>query len=444
VAVLTYFGEREELERATAAGSFAQERSAWSRTLIMENVVNEQDLYDTIGQIVGYTYTSVAGGKLTRLLPRADPQFRYMIADGISNLQGVGQSAEVTPAGPLESPLVEASYGLWANYDCKVNFTPAPYAVLADAQITMNNATWYEETEDVSGGSAGRAFQYANEWIRFCLMDRAPRDEYVTATQGKFQFRTGAGAAGLTGTFSSTGTAVTGAATSFIAQIKVGDVFGNTTYGFSAVSAVTSNTALTLAAALPNGNAPAGTAAQSKQGADGQAAKAQAPLYLNNADVTLTWFGVPLRYVRSDNSYFEKYKGRVNQNAWATPWKTWQPGELLYQNYSYREYVPPVAQIETDPIYGTITSIDKTCTVILKFLETRRVTADTYTPVNRNYVKGGHNLQPWFGDRKFHYGGAAQRGSTDPLPCFLSADLRILFTDPDFVQTPLAGGGKPI
>jgi hypothetical protein len=444
MAVLTYYGEREELDRATASGSFSQDRSSWSRTLIIDcQGAMEQDLYDTIIDIVGTTETAVGDGRLTRLLPKADPQFRWMVADSIASLQGLGQSGEITLLGPeaLEVPPVDDSYGLWGTYDCRVNFMPAPYALLSDDKITMTAATWYER-----GDSTARPFVFADEWLRFTLLDRLPKDEYVTGVQGKFRFYTGRAAVALAGTFSSAGTAVTGAGTAFTTEVKVGDLFGHGTFGFSAVSAIAGDTALTLAMPLPKGNAPAGTPAFISKAPDGQTAKGQVRQYLNNADVTLTWYGVPLRYVRSANCYFDKYRGRVNQNEWQTPWKIWKPGELLYQNYSYKEYVPAVATMELDPIFGTLRSTEKLCTVVLKFLETRRDTTDVYAPADRNVVVGGHNLLPWWVDRKFHFGGTPPPGGAagDPVPGFDSVDLRILFTDPDFVQTPLAGGGKPI
>jgi len=443
MAVLSYYGEREDVDRATSNGMFSQDRSGWSRTVIIENVVNEQDLYDTIGSIVGYTYTNVSDGGLTRLIPKCDPQFRYMVADSIQSLQGVGQSVQqdVLPADVLECPLLDTSYGLWKTYDARVNFVPAPYAVLADAQITIQSATWYER-----GDSTARAFQYANEWDRFCLLDRMPKDEYVDSVQGKFQFFTGRGDNALPGTFSSSGVNVAGTGTGWVtaAEVRPGDVFGNSAYGFSTVANVINDGTLTLSSPLPKGNAPAGTPCFLSQLPNKQTAKGQIRQYLNNADVTLTWYGVPLRYVRSNNCYFDKYRGRVNQNTWDTQWTTWAPGELLYQNYSYKEYVPPVAQIETDPIFGTIKSIDKLCTVVLKFLETRRSTTDIFVPTDKNIVVGGHNLLPWYGDRRFHFGGVPRTGTADPVPGFDSVDLRILFTDPDFAQTPLAGGGAPI
>jgi hypothetical protein len=62
-----------------------------------------------------------------------------------------------------------------------------------------------------------------------------------------------------TGTYSSSGTAVTGVGTKFLREVAVGDLFGDSTNGFSRVTVITSDTSLTLSAALPNGDAGAST-----------------------------------------------------------------------------------------------------------------------------------------------------------------------------------------
>lgn len=76
------------------------------------------------------------------------------------------------------------------------------------------------------------------------------------------------GTRSLTGTISSSGTAVTGSGTKFLSEVAVGDLVGtDSTYGFSRVTAISSDTALTLVAALPGGNAPSSTAAKAIENA---------------------------------------------------------------------------------------------------------------------------------------------------------------------------------
>lgn len=63
-----------------------------------------------------------------------------------------------------------------------------------------------------------------------------------------------------TGTLSSSSTAVTGSSSKFLSEVAVGDLVGSsTTYGYARVSSIESDTALTLVAALPGGDAPGST-----------------------------------------------------------------------------------------------------------------------------------------------------------------------------------------
>lgn len=63
----------------------------------------------------------------------------------------------------------------------------------------------------------------------------------------------------LTGTVSTVGTAATGTGTKFLTEVAIGDVIRSATKGASRVTAIASDTALTLVAATPGGNATAET-----------------------------------------------------------------------------------------------------------------------------------------------------------------------------------------
>ncbi len=64
----------------------------------------------------------------------------------------------------------------------------------------------------------------------------------------------------LTGTMTSSGTSVTGVGTLFTSQLTVGDMIGTgTTYGWSRVTAISSDTSCTIVAAFPGGNISSAT-----------------------------------------------------------------------------------------------------------------------------------------------------------------------------------------
>jgi hypothetical protein len=60
------------------------------------------------------------------------------------------------------------------------------------------------------------------------------------------------------GTITGAGTTITGTGTAFLSEVKVGDLIGTVAKGFARVTAVASDTSLTLAVAIPGGS-PAGT-----------------------------------------------------------------------------------------------------------------------------------------------------------------------------------------
>jgi hypothetical protein len=153
-------------------------------------------------------------------------------------------------------------------------------------------------------------------------------------------------------------------------------------------------------------------------------------ILLNNAIYTITWYYVPIRFAISAKSYLQRWRGRVNQNFFTGPdGLGFNPGELLYLNFSQKMFTPPVQNlVSLGGEGGTIISTEKFAHFSLQFLITQRDLAapPTTPPTNKNYVVGGHNLLPW-NDFLFHYASVGATGR----PFLLSAPLETLFTDPD-------------
>jgi hypothetical protein len=141
------------------------------------------------------------------------------------------------------------------------------------------------------------------------------------------------------------------------------------------------------------------------------------------------WFGVPLRYVESPNSYLLKYQNRINQLSFLH----WPVGELLYRTFKIvRRYPQPVP--DENFIFGNVAfTPDKFCDLELYFEWTRRelATPPTPMPVNGNWIPAGWNLQPWYKDRKFYYTSANDTNINNQYPTHLSFPVQILFNDPD-------------
>ncbi len=152
--------------------------------------------------------------------------------------------------------------------------------------------------------------------------------------------------------------------------------------------------------------------------------------FLPNSLYTITWYYVPIRLIVSAKSYILRWRGRINQNRFIGPdGLEFDPGELLYLNFSQKMFTPPVQNMVDLGGESTIVSTEKFAHITLTFLFTRRkrFSDPGVTVTNQNYVTGGHNLMPW-NDGNFRY--AAVQGG-DERPTWLSAPLETLFTDCD-------------
>jgi hypothetical protein len=160
--------------------------------------------------------------------------------------------------------------------------------------------------------------------------------------------------------------------------------------------------------------------------------------FLPNQIVKMWWFNVPLRLITSANSFFPRWLGRINQNAFppvaATSNYQFPPGSLLLLSYTGHRFTPPYQLLPND------TSV-KLCNIEIVFLyTTRKAPAGDLpaAPANGNYITAGHNLHPALAtDRMFHY--ASTQDPPPRVPYWLSAPFEALFTDCDSPAVLLNG-----
>src|SRR5262249_53314552 len=138
--------------------------------------------------------------------------------------------------------------------------------------------------------------------------------------------------------------------------------------------------------------APDGTVAAGKQ-------FLQMPrIPLPDGTVKFRWYGVPLRYIISPFTFFERYRLRVNQ----FPFWVWPAGSLLYVDYTFQTFTPPVPGLS--PFMAVLNTSAKLVDIEFTFAHTSRQPAGTPgTPANTNYLAAGWNLQPHYEDMLFHY-----------------------------------------
>ncbi len=176
-------------------------------------------------------------------------------------------------------------------------------------------------------------------------------------------------------------------------------------------------------------------------------------MFLKNSLVRFMWYQVPFSYISSTNSYIQAFRGYINQ----LDWYLWKAGELLYLDFRIKRYTPPAPALQLlgnpfDPpppagVVKSTYSTEKFVDIEFDFLQTNRTTSDNqYTPFNTNWIVKGHNLMPYWLDRKFHYATtydiAAPFNEAKWLPSWLSVPFSLLFTNPDgnAAQTPTALG----
>jgi hypothetical protein len=86
----------------------------------------------------------------------------------------------------------------------------------------------------------------------------ATNNTNTTITGTGTNFLTAFGTRGAAGTIAGAATTITGTNTLFLSQFAVGDMIGTNAKGYSRITAIASNTSLTIAAAIPGGD-PSGT-----------------------------------------------------------------------------------------------------------------------------------------------------------------------------------------
>ena len=157
-------------------------------------------------------------------------------------------------------------------------------------------------------------------------------------------------------------------------------------------------------------------------------------IFLPNSTYTITWYYVPIRLIISAASYILRWRGRINQNRFIGPdGLEFEPGELLYLNFSQKMFTPPIQNLVDLGGESKIVSTEKFAHITLTFLFTRRklFSAPAVAPTNLNHVVGGHNLMPW-SDGNFRYAETQDTaGVSTKRPTWLSAPFETLFTDCD-------------
>lgn len=165
-------------------------------------------------------------------------------------------------------------------------------------------------------------------------------------------------------------------------------------------------------------------------------------VYMSNQMLEVDWFLVPYRYFWNINgckSYFSRFINTVNQYELFG----FEPGQLLFLGGTPRPYIPQVVNAVNLLGISLAQSQSMLCNCKLRWLVTTRVGSDLPAAGaagtgNLNRIANGHNLQPSFTDRKFHYVTAENPGVVGDVtkwyPTFDSFPHELFFTDPMLTQ----------
>jgi len=175
---LTYL-EKVESEAPSTAGASVDGGRAVSTFLLEEPTAD--DLQNAINELLGGTTYASTGFKMQRTPPKAHPTFPFWYASNIPSIRGVGEFTLEDADPALEVPTIP-QYALYEDYWFTVEFTPRPYPVGLDEDISVASGSWYDE------GGTSRSFQYAKEWLRYTDYEYVPQFDNVSAQQGQMVF----------------------------------------------------------------------------------------------------------------------------------------------------------------------------------------------------------------------------------------------------------------
>lgn len=159
-------------------------------------------------EVLGSVSINAANGALKRVSPMAHPQFRWLYAERITSIKGLGFARESAsdPASPLlrwytfggtSWQTIQPYYLIYDRYEVTVEFSSRPYITADDATMQKLNAA-YPNSYTISGEQAkyyndkgeqktvvGDPFR---EYARFITYTTETSAEFLTMKGGAFKF----------------------------------------------------------------------------------------------------------------------------------------------------------------------------------------------------------------------------------------------------------------
>ncbi|HEY1186994.1 MAG TPA: hypothetical protein VGE74_05020 [Gemmata sp.] len=369
-------------DSSPASASFTiRQQSAGGLYLTMP--VAFQDMPNRLIDVLGYTGTQPLGGgdagKINRRLPLRHPQYQWLFADSFRP-RGVGAAGTIVTPSPGPGSAIIPRFPLYATYNCDISFSPRDYNSWQDKDVTVATGTGYDKS------GIDYEFRYADEWMRFCVFELTPQNNFISAQQGEMVFRA---------------SGVGGRADPDMVQYQDS----------------------------PRMYMP------------------DSALKVKWFSVPYRYLTSPNSYLRKFIGHINQHNWG---DQWLGPGAGYGPypaGSLLYHGARptavYSNVVPDEGLLAYST-GGNGFARARLCDLELEFTYTARTigtsTANTPPTVgsnmsveNRNRIVAGHNLLPWLTTRKFYY--ATTRETMTPT--FNSFPFALLFTDPDADKSPI-------
>lgn len=149
----------------------------------MKLIITEDKLEAAVKEALSGAKPLKAG--IQRKLPVAHPQFQWLFCERISNIEGVEFDSKIdsTAEDAFFDTYVEAppitNYARYKRYEISLDFTPRPYAVLPDKNLSVYKLTFKNEDGN------DEVKDHNQEFLRFTEYRRVPSSEYLTAENGQ-------------------------------------------------------------------------------------------------------------------------------------------------------------------------------------------------------------------------------------------------------------------
>jgi hypothetical protein len=160
-------------------------------------------------------------------------------------------------------------------------------------------------------------------------------------------------------------------------------------------------------------------------------------VYLPTGIIKFRWYEVPTSYLESNNCFWLRFLGRINQDTFKIGKRSFTEGQLRFAGLGIRRYLGPVPDTVVNTA-GKPTNLNARL-MDVEFIFEYNLAANASQPavvpktLIPNRISQGHNVFPNYRNRGFYYvtNGTSTTPFASQYPTYNSFPVPLLFTDPD-------------